>query len=95
MRVDRAYKMNSWAENPPARTRRIIGNVEVLEQASDQLKVISNFHLFYARPGSRDFLYSGQRRDTLQKVGEGYKVLDREIVMDYGDIECPTMGLLF
>jgi len=95
MRVDRAYKMNSWAENPPARTRRIIGNVEVLEQASDQLKVISNFHLFYARPGTRDFLYSGQRRDTLQKVGEGYKVLSREIVMDYGAIDYPTMGLLF
>lgn len=95
MRVDRAYKMNSWAENPPARTRRIIGNVEVLERDGDQLKVVSNFHLFYARPGTRDFIYSGQRRDTLQKNGEGYKVLNREIIMDYGDIDCPTMGLLF
>ena len=31
MRVGRAYAPNSWAENPPARTRRIIGNVEIRE----------------------------------------------------------------
>ena len=35
LRVERSYKPNSWAENPPARTRRIIGNVEILEVADD------------------------------------------------------------
>lgn len=28
LRVERAYKINSWSENPPARTRRIVGNVD-------------------------------------------------------------------
>ena len=27
LRAERAYKINSWSENPPARTRRIVGNV--------------------------------------------------------------------
>lgn len=95
MRVDRAYKVNAWAENPPARTRRIIGNVEVVAQGDDQLEVLSNFHMFYARPGSRDFLYSGQRRDTLLRVEGSYKVLEREVIMDYATIDYPTLGLFF
>ncbi|WP_372750071.1 aromatic-ring-hydroxylating dioxygenase subunit beta [Litorivivens sp.] len=94
LRVDRSYKMNSWAENPPARTRRIIGNVEIIEENDDQLSVLSNFHLFYARPGMRDFFYAGQRRDVLLTAGDGYQILKREVVMDLADVNVPTLGLL-
>jgi 3-phenylpropionate/cinnamic acid dioxygenase small subunit len=96
MRVERSFKANAWAENPPARTRRIVGNVEILEDAGDRLRVVSNFHLFYARPGSRSYLYAGQRRDTLCRDEQcGFKIASREIVMDLADIEVPTLGLFF
>ncbi len=95
MRVQRAYAPNSWAENPPARTRRIVGNVEILEASEDQLAVTSNFHLYYARPGSRSFLYAGQRRDVLRRTDEGLRIAAREIVMDMADIDYPTLGLFF
>jgi 3-phenylpropionate/cinnamic acid dioxygenase small subunit len=94
LRVDRAYKRNSWAENPPARTRRIIGNVELTEVDDDRYRVLSNFHLFYARPGSADFFYAGQRRDVLVRGEAGYRIAEREIVMDISDINVPTLGLL-
>ncbi|MBB3047204.1 3-phenylpropionate/cinnamic acid dioxygenase small subunit [Litorivivens lipolytica] len=94
LRVDRAYKMNSWAENPPARTRRIIGNIEILDDDGDTLQVVSNFHLFYARPGLRDFFYAGQRRDTLIRQDSSFQIRCREIVMDMADINVPTLGLL-
>lgn len=95
IRVERAYKINSWSENPPARTRRIVGNVEAMGREGDDWRVISNFHLFYARPGLASCLYSGQRRDTL-RGGEGdFRILRREVVLDYADIEYPTVGLLF
>jgi 3-phenylpropionate/cinnamic acid dioxygenase small subunit len=61
LRAERAYKINSWSENPPARTRRIVGNIELMEHGSDTLSVLSNFHLYYARPGSDTIVYSGQR----------------------------------
>ena len=32
VRVERSFKRNAWAENPPARTRRIIGNVELIDR---------------------------------------------------------------
>lgn len=95
VRVERAYKVNSWSENPPARTRRIIGNVELMSVQGDEHQVISNFHLFYARPGNENFIYSGQRRDQLLADGTSYKLKRREIIMDYASIEVPTLGLLF
>ncbi len=94
LRVDRAYKRNSWAENPPARTRRIIGNVEVTDVQGERFSVLSNFHLSYSRPGGADFFYAGQRRDVLVRGDDGYRISEREIVMDMADINVPTLGLL-
>jgi len=98
LRVERAFKINSWSENPPARTRRIVGNIELMAEEGDRLSVISNFHMYYARPGNESFLYSGQRRDVLiQSDAEqgSYLIHRREVIMDYANIEVPTLGLLF
>ncbi|MEH6567896.1 MAG: aromatic-ring-hydroxylating dioxygenase subunit beta [Halioglobus sp.] len=95
VRVERAYKMNSWSENPPARTRRIIGNVELMSTEGNLHTVLNNFLLYYARPGSENYVYSGQRRDTLLHEEGGYKIQHREVVLDYSDISLPTVGLLF
>jgi 3-phenylpropionate/cinnamic acid dioxygenase small subunit len=94
VRVERAFKMNSWSENPPPRTRRIVGNVELMSVEGDVYNVVSNFHLYYARPGTRDFLYSGQRRDVLIPEGDSFKLKERELIMDYSTIDVPTLGLL-
>jgi 3-phenylpropionate/cinnamic acid dioxygenase small subunit len=94
LRVERAYKINSWAEHPPARTRRLVGNIELMGKQGRELSVLSNFHLYYTRPGSASAFYSGQRRDVLRRVEEGFRILKREVVMDYADIELPTLGLL-
>jgi len=95
LRVERAYKINSWSENPPARTRRIVGNIELMDRGGESLSVVSNFHLYYARPGSENVIYSGQRRDTLRPTAQGLRIAHREIVLDYGEIQLPTLGLLF
>ena len=95
LRAERAYKINAWAEQPPARTRRLVGNVELLAQEGSQYRVISNFHLAYTRPGCANALYSGQRRDLLLAAGSGFRLQRREVVLDYAEIALPTLGLLF
>lgn len=95
LRAERAFKINSWSESPPARTRRIVGNIELLARDDDAMAVISNFHLYYARPGSESALYSGQRRDTLLPAADGFRIRRREVVLDYANIELPTLGLFF
>ncbi|GAB5450058.1 MAG: benzoate 1,2-dioxygenase small subunit [Halioglobus sp.] len=95
LRVERAFKINSWSENPPARTRRMVGNVELMARREGELDVLSNFQLFYARPGTRDVIYSGQRSDTLRVAEDSYRIASREVVLDYAEIEKPSLGLLF
>lgn len=97
LRVDRAFKPNSWAENPPARTRRIVGNVEITAVEGEQLSVVSAFHLYWTRPSSASFLYAGQRRDVLRRAEGGasgdLRLLRREVILDMADIEYPSLGL--
>ena len=95
LRAERAYKINSWAEQPAPRTRRIVGNIELLARDGGALSVVSNFHLYYARPGATNVIYSGQRRDLLKGEERQLRIARREIVLDYATIELPTVGLLF
>ena len=95
LRVERAYKINSWSEHPPARTRRIVGNIELMQREADNYHVLSNFHLYYNRPGSAAVIYSGQRRDILVAAPEGFRIASREVILDYAEIEFPTVGLFF
>ncbi|MDX1735375.1 MAG: aromatic-ring-hydroxylating dioxygenase subunit beta [Halioglobus sp.] len=95
LRVERAFKINSWSENPPARTRRIVGNIELMRAEGDELDVLSNFHMYYARPGSGNFIYSGQRRDLLLADEDSFRIRRREVVLDYATIDKPTLGLFF
>ncbi|MEM7410898.1 MAG: aromatic-ring-hydroxylating dioxygenase subunit beta [Myxococcota bacterium] len=96
LRVERSYKPNAWSENPPARTRRLVGNVEILGREGDRLSIVSAFHLYYTRPGSADFLYAGQRRDVLVADAESdYRIARREVVLDLAEIRYPTLGLFF
>ena len=95
LRAERAYKVNSWSENPPARTRRIVGNIELLSRENEELQVVSNFHLYYARPDHQSVMYTGQRRDKLTARDDSFCLLRREVVLDYATIELPTVGLLF
>ena len=66
-----------------------------MAQGTDTLSVLSNFYLYYARPGSDNILYSGQRRDTLLSQTDGFCIVRREVVLDYAAIELPTLGLFF
>ncbi len=94
VRVERAFKINAWSENPPARTRRIVGNIELMNRDGNQMQLLSNFHLYYARPGGGNFIYSGQRRDTLLLVAHDFRIRRREVIMDYANIDVPTLGLI-
>ena len=94
LRVERAFKINSWSEQPPARTRGLVGNIEVMSREGDDWSVLSNFHLYYARPGNDSVMYSGQRRDLLKASADSYRIQSREVIMDYADIALPTLGLL-
>jgi 3-phenylpropionate/cinnamic acid dioxygenase small subunit len=94
IRADRALKVNAWAENPPARTRRFISNVEVFKTA-EGYQCFNNFMLTYSRHSHVNHTYTGQRRDTLRDVDGELKISSREIIFDCSVITAPTLGLFF
>ncbi len=95
VRADRAYKVNSWAEHPPPRTRRLISNVRIKADNQGLLTCRNNFLLHYCRPGSRNFVYSGERQDCLSFNSDTINIRRRRIILDYADVNYPTVGLFF
>ncbi len=95
IRVMRSLKMVAWTENPPARTRRFVSNVEIIEERDNALEVFSNTLLYYSRHQQNDYLYSYQRRDVLEKHSSDFKILRRVVLLDCAVIPAPSAGLFF
>lgn len=99
IRVMRSLKMNAWTENPPARTRRFVSNIEVVAESGNSFEVFSNTLLYYSRYAQDNVLYSYQRRDVLEERGDDgkgcFSLLKREVLLDSSVINGPSAGLFF
>lgn len=95
IRVMRSLKMAAWTENPPARTRRHVGNIELVETQGERFTVYSNTLLYYSRHEAQDALYSYQRRDVLQAKDASFVIVKREVLLDNGLMPAPGAGLFF
>lgn len=99
IRVMRSLKMNAWTENPPARTRRFVSNIEAISESSNTFEVFSNTLLYYSRYEQDNVLYSYQRRDILEELNENdagsFRILKREVLLDFSVINGPSAGLFF
>lgn len=100
IRVMRSLKMVAWSENPPARTRRNVSNVELIAEHGNQLTVYSNTLLYYSRHEHVEHLYSYQRRDVLENVALEnneviFKILRREVLLDNGVMPSASAALFF
>lgn len=95
IRVMRALKMTAWSENPPARTRRNVSNIELIAEQDNTVTAYSNTLLYYSRHEHTEHLYSYQRRDVLEKNGETFKIVRREVLLDNGVTPAPSAALFF
>lgn len=95
-RIKRLSTGMAWAETPASRTRHLVSNVEVIEQASDgTLKVRSNF-LIYRSHLEYDFeLFSGARHDCLRPHGDSWKIFRRDIFLDQAVVTQKNLGIFF
>lgn len=94
IRVMRAFKLNSWTDNPPARTRRFVSNIEAVEDG-DGFDVCSNLLLSFSRYGQDNHIYTGSRRDHLRNTEQGLKIARRVVLLDWNVITGPSVGLIF
>ena len=94
IRALRAFKMNSWTDNPPARTRRFVSNIEAWH-SGEQVETFSNLLLTYSRYGQDNHLYSARRHDVLCRVDQEYRIVRRDVLPDWNVTTGPSAGVMF
>lgn len=97
-RVRRLNTGKAWSEDPPSRTRRLIGNVvahHVID--SDDIQVDSNFYIYRGRHEHVVEQFAGTRRDVLRTVQSDcqWQISSRTILLDQTVILAANLGIFF
>ena len=82
MRVARLDCGMAWAEDPPSRTRHLIGNLEATPLDNGEVQAKTAFLVYRSHLETDAQLLSGCRQDTLRNVDGAWKVARRTIVLD-------------
>jgi len=95
-RVARLDTGMAWAEDPPSRTRHMIGNIEVEPGESEaEVKVYSNFIVYRSRAETEEDFYVGGRQDVLRRVDGGWKIARRRLVLDQVVLSAKNVSIFF
>src|SRR5262245_32770273 len=82
MRVARLETGMAWAEDPPSRTRHLIGNLEASPLENGEVEARTAFLVCRSHLETDHQLLSGCREDVLRSVGGAWKVRRRNILLD-------------
>jgi 3-phenylpropionate/cinnamic acid dioxygenase small subunit len=94
-RVRRLETEYAWAEDPPSRVRRFVTNV-LVDAESTQSEIRVSSYLLVARARLEDVqshYLSAERQDVLRDEGDGYRLLDRMILLDHTIVPTPNLGI--
>lgn len=78
---DRVYWLRSgyvWSQIPPSRTRRMVTNVEVVQEGGDEVWVRSNFAIHEMRPGRQRTL-PGWYGHRLRRCGDTWTIVVKQV----------------
>lgn len=96
MRVARLKTSFAWAEQPPSRTRRIIGNVRLKAgQDGDKVSVRSNFLCRCDRFETDTENWSGERHDVLTRSDDDWLIVSRMVIVDQTVILANSISIFF
>jgi 3-phenylpropionate/cinnamic acid dioxygenase small subunit len=82
MRVARLETGMAWAEDPPSRTRHLVGNLMATLRDNGEVEAKTAFLVYRSHLEIDHQLLSGCREDRLRKVEGAWKVTRRTIVLD-------------
>jgi 3-phenylpropionate/cinnamic acid dioxygenase small subunit len=82
MRVARLESGMAWAEDPPSRTRHLVGNLVVEPRDSGEVEAKTAFLVYRSHLETDQQIFAGSREDVLRRVDGAWKVARRTIVLD-------------
>ncbi|WP_089941050.1 aromatic-ring-hydroxylating dioxygenase subunit beta [Candidatus Entotheonella palauensis] len=95
MRVDRLDTGMAWAEDPPSRTRHLVGNLVVDPLPCGEVKAKTAFILYRSHHETDENIFAGSREDTLRQVDGQWKIAQRVIVLDANVILAKNLSVFF
>lgn len=99
-RVEQILTGVHYAEEPLSRVTHMISNVQIrkafpsVEDASE-IEVRSRFLLYQNRVEYETYTFVGRRTDTLRKIGSGWKIARREIILDQNILLAKNLTAFF
>ena len=101
MRVERLETGMAWSENPPSRTRHLVGNLVVewvdsdSDSNNDEIKARTAFILYRTHHETDENIFAGSREDILRRVDGAWKIAKRTIVLDSNVILSKNLSVFF
>jgi 3-phenylpropionate/cinnamic acid dioxygenase small subunit len=84
-----------WAEEPPSRICHMVSNVQVLHASGTEVGVKSRFLIYRNRVETETDVLVGKREDLLRRVGGGFKIARRKIVLDQSVLLAKNLTFFF
>jgi 3-phenylpropionate/cinnamic acid dioxygenase small subunit len=82
MRVARLNTGMAWGEDPPSRTRHLIGNLTAEPLPGGEVTAKTAFLVYRSHLETDHQLLAGSREDLLRKVDGAWKIAKRTILLD-------------
>jgi 3-phenylpropionate/cinnamic acid dioxygenase small subunit len=95
MRVERLQTGMAWAEDPPSRTRHLVGNLVVEPLPNGEVQAKTAFILYRSHHETEENIFAGRREDVLRQVGGQWKIARRVIVLDANVILAKNLSVFF
>src|SRR5262252_8450496 len=95
MRVARLDTGMAWAEDPPSRTRHLIGNLLVEPLDNGEVQARTAFLVYRSHLETDQQLFAGSREDVLRQVDGMWKVAKRTILLDANVLLDKNLSIFF
>ena len=95
MRVERLETGMAWAEDPPSRTRHIVGNLVVDPVSENLVKTKTAFIIYRSHHETDENIFAGSREDELRRLDGVWKIARRTIVLDSNVILSKNLSVFF
>lgn len=81
-RVERLYTGTVWMEDPPSKIRYFVSNTEAFDMGNGEFDVYSNLLVYRNRRQLETSVHTMGREDKLRRVGDGFQVFRRKLLLD-------------
>ncbi len=84
-----------WAEEPQSRITHMVSNVQLLAATAQEVTAKCRFLIYRNRVETETDLLVGKREDTLRRVGDGWLIARRKIILDQNVLLTKNLTFFF